>query len=87
MSFKDLLKEVIANKPLNLKSPHFYKADSDAEKQLIELRHLCDLVPDEIKPQVERDINMLAYGIAGEKNIAFELNNSYLEIIRSHPEK
>ncbi len=43
MSFKDLLKEVIANKPLNLKSPYFYKADSDAEKQLTELKQFYDV--------------------------------------------
>ena len=40
--------------------------------------------PSNVKSRVEQDIKMLAYGISGEENVAFELNNSYLPIIVLH---
>lgn len=62
----------------------FYKADSDSKKQLERLQQLYATAPDRVKPQIERDMKLLAYGIAGEENVAFELNNSYLPIIVLH---
>ncbi|NTW70664.1 MAG: helicase [Eubacteriaceae bacterium] len=84
MGFFDSMKEVITQKPTNLKSPYFYKIDSDNEKQLEQLKEFYKIASDNVKQQVERDIKMLSYGIAGENNVAFELNNSYLPIIVLH---
>ena len=84
MGIFDAIKEVVTQKPVDLKKPDFYKADSDARKQLERLRELQASAPDGVKPQIERDIKLLAYGIAGEESIAFELQNSYLPIIVLH---
>lgn len=40
MALFDLVKEAITNKPPNLKSPHFYKVDSDAKNQLEQLKEI-----------------------------------------------
>ena len=84
MGVFDSLKEMVTQKPVGLKKPDFYKADSDAKKQLERLQQLHATAPDKVKPQIERDMKLLAYGIAGEGNVAFELNNSYLPIIVLH---
>jgi len=84
MAIIDSVKEVITQKQLNLKKPHFYKVDSDAKNQLKQLKELLITVPSNVKSQVEQDIKMLTYGIIGEDNVAFELNNSYLPIIVLH---
>lgn len=84
MGVFDSFKELVTQKPVGLKKPDFYKADSDAKKQLERLQQLHTTAPDSVKPQIERDMKLLAYGIAGEDNVAFELNNSYLPIIILH---
>ena len=84
MGVFDSFKELVTQKPVGLKKPDFYKADSDAKKQLERLQQLYATAPDRVKPQIERDMKLLAYGIAGEENVAFELNNSYLPIIVLH---
>jgi hypothetical protein len=81
MAFLETVKELITNKPPNLVKPYFHKIDSDAELQLEQLQAFYQTAPAAIKPRVERDIKMLSYGIVGETNVAFELNNSYLPII------
>ena len=84
MGVFDSIKEMVTQKPVGLKKPDFYKADSDAKKQLERVQQLYATAPDRVKPQIERDMKLLAYGIAGEDNVAFELNNSYLPIIVLH---
>lgn len=84
MGVFDSFKEMVTQKPVGLKKPDFYKADSDSKKQLERLQQLYATAPDRVKPQIERDMKLLAYGIAGEESVAFELNNSYLPIIVLH---
>ena len=84
MGVFDSFKELVTQKPVGLKKPDFYKADSDAKKQLERLQQLYATAPDRVKPQIERDMKLLAYGIVGEESVAFELNNSYLPIIVLH---
>jgi hypothetical protein len=84
MGVFDSLKEAIMQKPVHLKKPDFYKAESDAKNQLERLEQLYANAPDKVKLQIERDIKLLSYGIAGEEQVAFELNNSYLPIIVLH---
>lgn len=74
MAFLDSMKEFITQKPPNLTGPHFYKNDSDAGLQLQKLKEFRNSAPDSVKKQVDQDIRMLEYGIAGEKNVAFDLN-------------
>lgn len=84
MAFFDLMKEMITEKPAHLKSPHFYKENSDAEKQLEKLKECLASSSEESKKQIELDIKLLTYGIEGEKTVAYELKNSYLPIIVLH---
>ena len=84
MGVFDSIKEMVTQKPVGLKKPDFYKADSDSKKQLERLQQLYATAPDRVKLQIERDMKLLAYGIAGEDTVAFELNNSYLPIIVLH---
>lgn len=84
MAFFDSIKEAITQKPANLKRPYFYKIDSDALRQLEQLKEIYKNAPNSIKPKIDQDIRMLSYGIDGEKNIAFELSNSLLPIIVLH---
>lgn len=84
MASSDNLEEVITQKPEILNKPYFYKADSDATNQLEQLQEFYKTAPSNVKSQVEQDIKMLSYGIAGEKNVAFELNNCYMPILVLH---
>jgi len=84
MAFFDSIKKVLTPKPSILNKPHFYKDDSDAKNQLEKLREFNKTAPSNVKSQVERDIKLLAYGIAGEDSVAFELRNSYMPIIVLH---
>lgn len=84
MALVDYLKETITQKPANLTKPHFYKAGSDAKRQLEQLQEIHRNASSSIKARIEQDIKMLQYGIAGEEQVAFELNNSYLPIIVLH---
>lgn len=83
MSFFDHLKEAITQKPA-LNKPHFYKADSDLKKQLEQLKEFYKTAKSNVKNYIEQDIKMLSYGITGEENVAFELNNSYIPMIVLH---
>lgn len=67
-----------------LKGPVFLKETSDAKEQLVQLKEFYTSAPNEIKEQVEQDINMLSYGINGEDNVAFELKNSFIPMVVLH---
>ena len=84
MGVFDSFKELVTQKPVGLKKPDFYKADSGGGGELERLQQLHATAPDRVKPQIERDMKLLAYGIVGEESVAFELNNSYLPIIVLH---
>lgn len=84
MSIINSMLDTLAIKSNSLKKPDFYKSVSETDKQLEMLKAYYEKAPDHVKPEVEKDIKMLSYGIAGEKNIAFELNNSFLPLIVLH---
>lgn len=52
----------------------FLKEDSDLEKQLNELKSIREKMQN--TDEIDKDIKLLEYGIAGEKQIAFELKNA-----------
>ncbi|MBK5253352.1 MAG: NERD domain-containing protein [Peptostreptococcaceae bacterium] len=58
--------------------PVFLKESSDAELQLEKLKAMEPLLNSEGQEVIRRDIKYLEYGIAGEKAIAFELQNSHM---------
>ena len=56
----------------------FLKEESQATEQLDELKEIRNTLNATGQKILNRDIKLLKYGIAGEKNIAFELKNSHL---------
>lgn len=67
-----------------LKEPVFLKESSNAEEQLEKLKALETLLNSEGQAIIRQDIKCLEYGIAGEKNIAFELKNSHMPMYILH---
>lgn len=67
-----------------LSEPVFLKESSNAELQLEQLKALESLLDEEGKKVIQQDITCLEYGIAGEKNIAFELKNSHIPMYILH---
>lgn len=66
------------------KEPVFLKESSSAEKQLDELNKLKLLLNSEGCSVIEQDMKCIEYGIAGEKNIEFELKNSHMPLYILH---
>ena len=60
----------------------FLKEDSDLEKQLDELKNIRYNLQN--TDEIDKDIKLLEYGIAGEKEIAFELKNANLGMYVLH---
>lgn len=67
-----------------MKEPIFLKENSNAESQLGKLKALEPLLSTEGQDIITQDIKFLEYGIAGEKNIAFELKNSHMPMYIIH---
>ena len=64
------------------RSTVFLKEDSDLERQLEELKNIRNKLSD--TEEIDKDIKLLEYGIAGEKNIAFELKNANIGMYVLH---
>jgi len=67
-----------------LKEPIFLKESSNAEMQIKKLKEIEHLLNTEGQAIIKQDIKNLEYGIAGEKNIAFELKNSHMPMYILH---
>lgn len=63
----------------------FLKEDSDAENFVVQMTELLNQVNDaQLKREIETQIKLANYGIYGEKNIAFELKNSGIDMYVLH---
>jgi hypothetical protein len=67
-----------------MKEPIFLKESSNAGEQLEKLKALEPFLNPEGQSMIRQDIKCLEYGIAGEKNIAFELKNSHMPMYIMH---
>jgi len=67
-----------------MKEPVFLKKSSDAQVQIEKLKALEPLLNEEGQNIIKQDIKSLEYGIAGEKNIEFELKNSHMPMYILH---
>lgn len=67
-----------------LNEPVFFKDDSNAKKQLEELKKLSTQCVGELKEQIEQEIKILDAGIYGEDTIKFELQNSHIPMYVLH---
>lgn len=84
MGFFSTLKEVITNKPSALREPTFIKEFNEDNDKLKDLEELLKVAPEEKHKRIEQDIKLLSCGMAGEKNVAFELKNSHMPILILH---
>lgn len=64
--------------------PVFLKEESAAEEQLSQLEELLEEAGEACREPLERDIRMLKAGIAGERQILFELKSSHLPMYVLH---
>ena len=64
--------------------PVFYKDDSDAERQLEQLEALLEKASGETAKAIKREIMLVQAGIAGEKQVRFELENSHIPMYVLH---
>lgn len=67
-----------------IKGPVFYKDDSDAERQLAQLETLLEKASGETGKAIKREIMLVQAGIAGEKQVRFELENSHIPMYVLH---
>lgn len=84
MGFLDAVKEVLTDKRLSNKEAIFMKDFEKENAQLEDLKRLLKEVQEDKKVYIENDIRSLKYGTDGEKNVYFELKNSFLPIICLH---
>ncbi|MBU5316524.1 NERD domain-containing protein [Clostridium bornimense] len=77
------LKEVITGTEA-LKKPVFLKDESEATKQIEELKALEEKSSGKKKEKIQEDIKILSYGLKGEEAILFELKNSFMPMIVLH---
>ena len=62
----------------------FLKEDSDAQEFVKKLEELKERSQGELRYKIEKQINIANYGILGEKNVAFELKNSGMDMYVLH---
>ncbi|WP_297522903.1 NERD domain-containing protein [uncultured Clostridium sp.] len=67
-----------------IKTPIFFKEFTENNKNLVELESIFNLVYSEKKKIINEDIIRVKIGIQGEKNVAYELKNSYIPMICLH---
>ena len=67
-----------------MREPIFLKESSNSETQLEKLKAIEPLLNTEGQNIIRQDIKYLEYGIAGEKNIEFELKNSHMPMYILH---
>ncbi|NLC84481.1 MAG: NERD domain-containing protein, partial [Ruminococcaceae bacterium] len=67
-----------------IKGPVFYKQDSEAERQLEALLNLKETASEKIADIIDQAIRYVEAGIAGEKQVRFELENSHIPMYVIH---
>ncbi|MGL4791335.1 MAG: nuclease-related domain-containing protein, partial [Anaerotignaceae bacterium] len=67
-----------------IKEPIFIKDDSTAVNQLKELKKLRNIVTEDLSEKLEEEIRNVEYGIAGEKTVRYELENSHMPMFVLH---
>lgn len=78
-----MLKEIIFGIS-SIKGPTWLKEFNENNKQLEDLKILSEKVYSEKKKLIDRDIMYLTYGMEGEKNVSYEIKNSYIPMLVLH---
>lgn len=64
--------------------PVFLKEDSEAEVFINRMTELSSKADGRLKEEIDKQIKLASYGLIGEKNIAFELKNSDIDMYILH---
>lgn len=64
--------------------PLFLKESSDAEKFIAKLQELRINANADLQKEIDKQINLAKYGAQGERNVAFELKNSGMDMYILH---
>ena len=64
--------------------PVFLKEASDASAFIEKMQELSEQATGECKKEIDKEIKIASYGLAGEENIAFELKNSGIDMFILH---
>ena len=64
--------------------PVFLKEDSEANWFIEKMEAMAKEASPALKEEIEKQIRLASYGIAGEKNVAFELRNSGMDMFILH---
>ncbi len=80
MALFDFFRSKPVKKELSFSEPVFIKENLSLPKQIKLLEEWRELVVPEHIDLIEQDIKKLSSGLTGEKNVAYELKNSYLPI-------
>lgn len=64
--------------------PVFLKETSDASAFIEKMQELSEQATGECKKEIDKQIKIAGYGVAGEENIAFELKNSGMDMFILH---
>lgn len=64
--------------------PVFIKEDSDAQNFVEKMAKLSERATGSLKKEIEKQIKLAQYGMIGEKNIAYELKNSDIDMYILH---
>ena len=67
-----------------LDKPIFLKEESEAKYYISKLQELHSRAPEGIKGRIEKELKIATLGEFGEKNIAFELENSGIPMYILH---
>jgi len=68
-----------------MREPIFLKESSSAERQLEQLQSIDkNSLSDDLKKQLELEINLVTHGFQGEKSVEFELRNSHMPMFVLH---
>lgn len=64
--------------------PVFIKEESDVQSFIEKMTNLSEQAAGSLKKEIEKQIKLAQYGMLGEKNIAFELKNSDIDMYILH---
>jgi hypothetical protein len=85
MSFFEKARNIFAAEERKIKSPIFVKDFEETNNQLADLNQLSEkVISGPKKENILKDIAFLRQGMSGEKNVYFELKNSFLPTLCLH---
>lgn len=84
MGLVDKMIDKVIDSMRNIKEPVFLKEFENENPQIKDLMELSQQVSEDKKEVIDRDILLLKQGLDGEKNVYYELKNSFIPMLCLH---